>query len=85
MCIRDRAYWAQAIEPGTATGLLLDGISRQKEPGDNWYYGINVVGQFATMGDWGTAEGSDGFFGENDGPAPVSYTHLDVYKRQAAG
>ena len=65
------AYWAQAIEPGTATGLLLDGISLQKEPGDNWYYGINVVGQFATMGDWGTAEGSDGFFGENDGPAPT--------------
>ena len=66
------AYWAQAIEPGTATGLLLDGISLQKEPGDNWYYGINVVGQFATMGDWGTAEGSDGFFGENDGPAPTA-------------
>ena len=66
------AYWAQAIEPGTATGLLLDGIGLQKEPGDNWYYGINVVGQFATMGDWGTAEGSDGFFGENDGPAPTA-------------
>ena len=72
------AYWAQAIEPGTATGLLLDGISLQKEPGDNWYYGINVVGQFATMGDWGTAEGSDGFFGENDGPAPTGQRPVPV-------
>ena len=55
------AYWAQAIEPGTATGLLLDGISLQKEPGDNWYYGINVVGQFSDGGDWGQAEGN-GFY-----------------------
>ena len=66
------AYWAQAIEPGTATGLLLDGIKQIKDTGDDWYYGINVVGQFATMGDWG----SEGdicilLFGPTAGEAPT--------------
>lgn len=65
------AYWAQAIEPGTATGLLLDGISQIKDTGDDWYYGINVVGQFATMGDWGSADDNDGFFGPTAGEAPT--------------
>lgn len=65
------AYWADAIEPGTATGLLLDGISQIKDTGDDWYYGINVVGQFATMGDWGTDAGKDGFFGSNAGAPPT--------------
>lgn len=65
------AYWADAIEPGTATGLLLDGISQIKDTGDDWYYGINVVGQFATMGDWGTDAGDDDFFGSNAGAPPT--------------
>ena len=64
------AYWAQPIQPGTATGLLLDGITLQKEPDEDWYYGINVVGQFATVGDWGSEAGNDGFFGDNAGEAP---------------
>ena len=66
------AYWAQAIQPGEATGLLLDGISLQKEPGDNWYYGINVVGQFATMGDWGAAADGTGFYGTDAGAPPTA-------------
>ncbi len=65
------AYWAQAIEPGTATGLLLDGIKQIKDTGDDWYYGINVVGQFATMGDWGSEGDNDGFFGPTAGEAPT--------------
>ena len=66
------AYWAEPIAPGTATGLLLDGITLQKEPDEDWYYGINVVGQFATQGDWGSTETGDGFFGPDAGPAPTS-------------
>lgn len=66
------AYWAQPIEPGEATGLLLDGINLQKEPDKDWYYAINVVGQFATSGDWGSAETGDGFFGPEAGSAPTS-------------
>ena len=66
------AYWAQAIEPGTATGLLLDGIDLQKEPGDNWYYAVNVVGQFATMGDWGAEADGTGFYGSDAGAPPTA-------------
>lgn len=65
------AYWAQPIAPGETTGLLLDGITLQKEPDENWYYSINVVGQFATVGDWGSAESGDGFFGPDAGPVPT--------------
>ena len=46
------AYWANPINPGETTGMLLDGINMHKVPDDNWYYGINVVGQFATEGDF---------------------------------
>ncbi len=61
------AYWAQAIEPDTSTGLLLNGLNQLSVPDDDWYYAINVVGQFASLGDWGTAEGNDGFFGDDAG------------------
>ena len=59
------AYWSQAIQPGETTGLLLDGVTMSKVPDDNWYYSINVVGQFATASDWtllyvSTEEGGGG-------------------------
>ena len=57
------AYCAQAIQPGEATGLLLNGIHLEKTMTTDCYYGIHVVAQFTA----------------------VSYTHLDVYKRQAVG
>lgn len=56
------AYWAQPIEPGETTGLLLNGIKPQREPDEEWYYAINVVGQFATAGDWGSADDQSGFY-----------------------
>lgn len=62
------AYWAQPIQPGEATGPLLTGITPAQEPDDDWFYAINVVGQFATAGDWGTpgdgdnGSGGDGFY-----------------------
>ena len=65
------AYWAQAIEPDTSTGLLLNGLNQLSVPDDDWYYAINVVGQFASLGDWGTAEGNDGFFGDDAGAKPT--------------
>ena len=45
------AYWAQEIKPGETTGLLLDAINMKKVPDDNWYYGINVVGEFVSAAD----------------------------------
>lgn len=58
------AYYAKGIEPGEATGLLLNGITVKNEPAEKWYYAINVIGQFATGGDWGK-EDKTGFFADN--------------------
>ncbi len=65
------AYWAQAIQPGEATGLLLTGVNKLKIPTGKWYYSINVVGQFATADDFGNAEDGTGFFSEKAGSAPT--------------
>ena len=62
-------YWAQAIEPDTATGLLLDGIELNQVMDDTWYYAINVVAQFVTADDVGKADGT-GFYA--DGQAPTA-------------
>lgn len=56
------AYWAEAIQPGEATGLLLSKISLKKEMVDDWYYGINAVGQFATDDDLGDDTEDTGFY-----------------------
>ena len=63
------AYWANAIEPSTATGLLLDGIELVNPPSDNYYYGINVVGQFVTADDIGYLNGT-GFYDTSAGLIP---------------
>ena len=48
------AYWANPIDPDTATGLFLDGIARTDAIiNSDWYYGINVVAQFITADDIG--------------------------------
>lgn len=65
------AYWANPIEPGTATGLLLDGIELVNPPSDNYYYGINVVGQFVTADDIGHLNGT-GFYDRSEGRVPSS-------------
>jgi len=62
-------YWAQAIEPGTATGLLLDGIELNQVMDDSWYYAINVVAQFVTADDLGKTDGT-GFYDVEKGTAP---------------
>jgi hypothetical protein len=42
-------YWAAPLEPGQATGLLLDRIDKaQKVPGGTYYYGIHTDTQMAT-------------------------------------
>ena len=63
------AYWANAIEPSTATGLLLDGIELIDPPSDSYYYGINVVGQFVTADDIGYLNGT-GFYDTSAGVIP---------------
>ncbi|MBQ3548794.1 MAG: hypothetical protein IJA33_02815 [Oscillospiraceae bacterium] len=54
-------YWAQPIQPHTATGLLLDSIRLNQVMDDTWYYAIQVVAQFVTAEDVGKADGT-GFY-----------------------
>ena len=62
------AYWAQPIKPGEATGLLLDKIQRTETSiSSNWYYGINVEGQFITAHDLG-ADDNTGFYTDQKNP-----------------
>lgn len=49
------AYWANPVSPNTATGPLLTEVSLKNPLGENCYYAINVVGEFASAGDWGKA------------------------------
>ena len=70
------AYWAAPIMPGTATGLLLDGV-KMNQPDQEWYYAIDVVAQFSTAYDWGTKDKNDGFFG-NGGMQDDGESVLDM-------
>ena len=62
-------YWAQPIQPDTATGLLLDNIALNQVMDDSWYYAINVVAQFVTADDLGKTDGT-GFYDSEKGTAP---------------
>jgi len=42
------AYWASPLEPGNATGLLINKVEPDKKPDKDYYYGINVIAQMAT-------------------------------------
>lgn len=65
------AYWANPINPDSATGLFLDGIARTtKIINEDWYYGINVVAQFVTADDLGRNDGT-GFYDASEGVAPT--------------
>lgn len=77
------AYWAQPIQPGTATGLLLASIEQVAEPDEDWYYSINAVGQFATGGDWGDKEEGTGFYDTSKGAAPTE--NAEILLNQLAG
>ena len=79
------AYWANAIQPNTATGLLLDGIELTNPPSDSYYYGINVVGQFVTADDIGFLNGT-GFYDTSNGkdtiPSENAETLLELLTGQ---
>ena len=68
-------YWAQAIEPDTATGLLLDSIELNQVMDDSWYYAINVVAQFVTADDVGKVDGT-GFYVTGTEPTDEAETLL---------
>lgn len=76
-------YWADAIQPGEATGLLLDGIKLDEKLDDSWYYAINVVAQFVTENDLGTEEDGTGFYDAEAGTHP-SPEALELLKQIGA-
>jgi hypothetical protein len=45
------AYWAQALQPNTATGLLLDKITLSQEMTEDWYYAIYASSEMASNSD----------------------------------
>jgi hypothetical protein len=47
------AYWAEALGPDSATGLLLDSIALTGVIDQEWYYAIEPVASFATLSDIG--------------------------------
>jgi hypothetical protein len=55
-------YWASALSPQTATGLLLDNITLINEPDDEWWYSIYVKSEMATGGDWASDAPMMGFY-----------------------
>lgn len=48
------AYWAQGLAPQSATGLLVDEVITRRYVDTDHYYGLHVVAQSASKGDWGT-------------------------------
>ena len=76
------AYWANAIAPQTATGLLLSDIYLKIEPEDEWFYAIHTWMQAASAGDWGDPAEETGFYEVPDeDPSPDALYLLN----QAAG
>ncbi len=71
-------YWANVIDPDTATGLLLDGISMKDGVNDGYYYAIEVTAQFITADDLGKDDNT-GFYDTDAGPAP-SKNALELLK-----
>lgn len=57
-------YWAQPLEPSTATGLLLRETVPLKADDGEWYYEISHRAEYATRGDWGDVDNSTGFHKE---------------------
>lgn len=69
-------YWSSPIGSGSATGLLLNGISLGKVMDDSYYYAINVVGQFITANDLGKDD-STGFYANGETVSDDALNLLD--------
>jgi hypothetical protein len=79
-------YWANPLEPGTATGLLLSKVELKKEPAEDYYYAINVVTQMATA-DGVNPDGSDNsyksFFNYSGGSNTASSDAISLLEKIA--
>lgn len=61
-------YYSQPIEPGTATGLLLSGVTQTDAAmQEDYYYAIHIDAQFITADDMGSEATGDGFYTDEAG------------------
>lgn len=80
------AYWADAIEPGTATGCLLNEVKYIGGITFDYYYAIDVEGQFVSADEWGIeADGSDAYFAMKDGQKESASKDALILLEIAAG
>jgi len=76
------AYWASPLEPGDATGLLLNSVTRIEYPELDYYYGVFAEAQMATR----TGAEIDGFrnnyerFGDDERGGWTTYGQALVEK-----
>ncbi|MDR0308911.1 MAG: leucine-rich repeat domain-containing protein [Coriobacteriales bacterium] len=75
------AYWAEAIQPDAATGLLLDNIALAGQLDQEWYYALEPVASFATLSDIGKLRESSDAGGQKllDELTKPTVTSLTVY------
>jgi hypothetical protein len=55
-------YWSKGLEAGEATALLLDQITLTSYAEEESYYGIHIISEMATAGDWGDLDDQSGFY-----------------------
>ena len=90
MCIRDRAFTTEEIVQGMAAGVrsgqitpVFCGSAVNGQALDMLIYNMNVLLRGAdTASAVGEANGEPVEITADPAAPPVSYTHLDVYKRQ---
>lgn len=77
-------YWALPLNPEETTGCLLNSIS-QIQYGEKTYYAIEVVGQFATAGDWGDPTDGTGFYADGNEISDNAKILLETIQKLVTG
>lgn len=73
-------YWAQAITPGTATGLLLDNVLLTNRIGKDWYYQIDAIGEFITEEELIKENASGKYFFDKAGEKEIKVDAYNLLK-----
>ncbi|MCL2864879.1 MAG: DUF6273 domain-containing protein [Lachnospiraceae bacterium] len=77
------AYWANLLQPGESTSLLLDRVNAVNSPdGDIWIYTITPIAEFSTRTSWhDNGEGQTWFDSPHGAPSRVA---VDLIARATA-
>ena len=76
------AYWANLLQPGTTTSLLLNGIDVTPPAGNEWVYTITPIAEFSTRTSWHNNPGGQSWFDSVNGePSRVA---VDLLARVTA-